>query len=304
MHDNTFHIAVRVSSSNTYQAPYTAAGLGDRIHLITVAWAYANAHSCSVVLNISSNGISVEKKQSFLEILKLFPEGKIGLKFHDYIGINEIHWHEYLERKGITAKTFYYGDHLGRFEKKYGFDISPYLRNFPKLNNLDIPRPQLILPDRFITVQWDASGSTRTLNLDIQLQIMRRYQKIGYESISVGGKSTHFSSNYPLANAAYAVSKAELHVGVDSGFMHLAFLYLDYSKIHIYANPNGYWSHHLFRAYENGCIQNFMHDKPSYLQKIRIKAVYDTQIINKIFFSHPMLLNFIRRFGKSFRAKN
>ena len=69
MHDNTFHIAVRVSSSNTYQAPYTAAGLGDRIHLITVAWAYANAHSCSVVLNISSNGMSVGKKQSFLEIL-------------------------------------------------------------------------------------------------------------------------------------------------------------------------------------------------------------------------------------------
>jgi len=302
--NNTFHIAVRVSSSNTYQAPYTAAGLGDRIHLITVAWAYANAHSCSVVLHISSNGMSVEKKQSFLEILKLFPEDKISLKFHDYIGVEELYWHEYLEKKGITAKTFYYGDHLGRFEKKYGFDVSPYLRDFPKLNNLDISRPQLILPNRFITVQWDASGSTRTLNLDLQLQITHKYQEMGYEPIILGGKSTNFSKNYPLANAAYAMSQAELHVGVDSGFMHLAFLYLDYSKIHIYANPNGYWAHHLFRAYENGCIQNFMYDKPSYLQKIRIKAIYDTQIINKIFFSRPMVLNFVRRFGKFFRAKN
>lgn len=302
--NNTFHIAVRVSSSNNHQAPYTVAGLGDRIHLITVAWAYANAHSCSVVLHISSNGMSIEKKRSFLEILELFPKGKISLKFHDYIGIDEQHWHGYLEKKGMTATTFYYGDHLGRFERKHGFDISPYLKNFPKLNYLDDSHPRLRLPERFITVQWDASGSTRTLSLDLQLRITHKYQQIGYEPLTLGGTSTNFSRDYPLVNAAYAMSQAKLHAGVDSGFMHLAFLYLDYSKIHIYANPNGYWSHHLFRAYENGCIQNFMYDKPSYLQKIRIKILYDTQIFNKIFFSHPMFLKFIGKFGKFFRAKN
>jgi hypothetical protein len=302
--NSNFHLAVRVSSVNNLQAPFTAPGLGDRIHLLTVAWAYANAHSCIVTLNLSSHCFSRDKQRSFLEILELFPAGKIKLNFHNYTGVDELKWHEYLGGKGIDAKTFFYGDHLGRFEKKTGFDVTPYLQSFPKLNNLIITKPNLVLPDKFITMQWDASGSSRTLNLDLQSHISRQYLEAGFQPLILGGKSTNFSKNFPLANAAYAMSKAELHVGVDSGFMHLAFLYMDFSKVHIYANSRGYWSHHLFRAYENGCVQNLMCNKPSCIQRIRIKALYNSQIMNKVLFSRPVLVDFIKKYFKIFKIIN
>jgi len=46
--------------------------------------------------------------------------------------------------------------------------------------------------------------------------------------------------------------KAEYHVGSDSGMMHLAQLYKRFEDIHIYSPVNGYTSHHLIRAINNG----------------------------------------------------
>jgi len=304
--NDILHIAARVSSSNEKKTAYTASGLGDRIHLLTLAWAYSNANSKPVLLHISSNGMNAEKQNSFFEILQLFPKGSINFVVHDYIGIDEICWLRYLEKKGINAKLFYYGDHLGRYEKKLGFDATPYLREFPKLKEPHDIKSKLRLPKRYITVQWDSTAQTRTLKPNLRNAIEDSYRQLGYVPITLGGMSTSYSKKKPLSHAAYAMSKAQLHIGVDSGFMHLAFLYLDFSKIHIYADANGFWAHHLFRAYENGCVQNLYHNNPNTIQRIRIKIMYDSQLMNKLLFSHPSILTFLRqlgRFTKYFRAR-
>ncbi len=74
---NEINLAAPVASIHEKDLPYTAAGLGDRIHLLTVAWAYATKMHCSVVMHISGNGVNELKLRSFQEILDLFPEGNI-----------------------------------------------------------------------------------------------------------------------------------------------------------------------------------------------------------------------------------
>ena len=58
--------------------------------------------------------------------------------------------------------------------------------------------------------------------------------------------------NTSLPHIAYAISKADYHVGCDSGMMHIAQLYKKYEDIHIYDREGSYLSHHLVRAKNNG----------------------------------------------------
>ena len=290
-------LAVRVSSVQDLNTPYTATGLGDRIHIMTIAWAFANASNSFVTMHISSNGMTAKKRQSFEEIIRLFPKERIALEIHSFEGTNEDEWLRYLLNKEIQAIPFYYGDHLGRHEKRLGVDISICLKEFPKLSNYSQPLPKLDFPMNFFTTQWDSTAPTRTLPDSSQVSILNKYREQGYEPVILGGKSLQVPMRDNLFAASAALSNAEMHVGVDSGFMHLAFLYLDYSKIHLYVDPKGYWAHHLFRAFDNGCIKNYYYIKPSILQTFRIKLLYDSQLMNRIVFSHPRIIHLLRKMG-------
>ena len=288
---------MRVSSVHEQNTPYTATGLGDRIHLMTIAWAYAKATNTFVTMHISSNAMTIKKRESFVEIINLFPKGIISIEIHPFIGTDEVKWLKYLSEKGIEAKPFHYGDHLGRYEKRVGIDISEFLKDFPKLSSSSKSLSELNLPTKFFTNQWDSTAATRTLSESTQLEILDKYREQGYEPVVLGGKSLQAPMRDNLSTASAVLSKADFHVGVDSGFMHLAFLYLDFSKIHLYIDPKGYWAHHLLRAFDNGCIQNYHYSKPSILQKFRIKLLYDSQIMNLIVFSHPRIVQSLRKIG-------
>jgi len=290
-------LAARVSSVYGLNIPYTATGLGDRIHLMTIAWAYANANNSFVTMHISSNGMTTKKRESFTEINNLFPKERIALEIHSFEGTNEDEWLKYLLDKGIEASPYYYGDHLGRREKRVGIDISVFLKDFPKLSNEPEPSIKFDLPTKFFTTQWDSNAPTRTLPDSAQVNILGKYRELGYETVVLGGKSLQAPMRDSLSAAAGALSKAEMHVGVDSGFMHLAFLYLEFSKIHLYIDPKGYWTHHLLRAFDNGCIRNFHYLQPSILQTFRIKLLYDSQLMNKLFFSKPTIMRNLTKIG-------
>jgi len=248
-------------------------------------------------MHISSNAMTAKKRESFEEIINLFPKEKIAITVHSFQGTDEDEWLNYLSEKGIEANPFYYGDHLGRYEKRVGIDISGYLRDFPKLSSRLQSLSEFNLPTKFFTTQWDSTAATRTLSDLAQAGILDKYREHGYHPVVLGGQSAQAPMRDSLAIASLALSKAEFHVGVDSGFMHLAFLFLDFSKIHLYVDPKGYWAHHLFRAFDNGCIQNYHYYKPSILQKIRIKLLYDSKLMNAIVFSHPRIVHSLKRLG-------
>jgi ADP-heptose:LPS heptosyltransferase len=103
----------------------------------------------------------------------------------------------------------------------------------------------MALPERFVTVQWDAGGPKRTLPLREREAIMARYPAC----VVVGGEAEG-DLRWSLKHIAYAMSRAEAHVGVDSAFLHLAQLYLPPERIHLYG-PS--LSLHAKRARVRGC---------------------------------------------------
>ena len=59
------------------------------------------------------------------------------------------------------------------------------------------------------------------------------------------------------------MSKADLHVGVDSGFMHLAKIVMPSNKIHIYTSnfTHQFISRHLQNLLDVGTVLNYSRDK-------------------------------------------
>jgi len=292
-------------SVNSPNVPFTAPGLGDRIHLLTVAWCYSQAKAKPVCLHLTADKYDSKKAASFAEILQLFPSGSIYVQAHEISGINEPEWITYLKNKGIDARLFSYNDHLGRFETREDLDISPLLKDIPKLKD-SIANTKLDLSDRYITTQWDSTAQTRTLGKDKIEKILENYQKLGYEIVVVGGQARTPELRNSLATIASVMSGAQLHVGVDSGFMHLALLLLQPSQIHLYNEPSGYWSHHLLRAQDLGCPINKFYKPINVWRKIRIWITYDSKFLfvasNKFPFIQRMIYG-SKSLQKLFKAK-
>lgn len=251
------HIALRAKSVRNPTRPFTTPGLGDRIHSLTAAWAYHKAHNIPVTIHLTKSkqvgGMYNNKTESWKELLLLFPEGSINIAYHAYEPKDEKDWIAYLKHKGFNAEIFWYKDHPGTYESREKLDISHYLKNIPLLEAAPV---EIKLPDKFITTQWDSSEKSRTLSQQSIDEVMAKYRKQGYEVITVGGKSTDKNLNMSLKHIAYAMSKASLHVGVDSAFMHMAFLYQPFDRIHLYNEPAGFYSHHFRRAIDNGVSLN------------------------------------------------
>jgi hypothetical protein len=57
--------------------------------------------------------------------------------------------------------------------------------------------------------------------------------------------------NDSIQAIGYAMAKADGHIGIDSGFLHMANLYHKPEDIHLYTT-GGYISHHFVRAKARG----------------------------------------------------
>lgn len=222
------HLAVRAYSLHS-ERPFTATGLGDRIHQLTCAWAYSQVHG-PTTLHIDQRklegGQFRNKPESWREILSLFPAGWLTLQTHAVYPVDEPDWLRHLKGVPVWGYSDFAGD---------GIDIVPYLCNIPLLQM----GTQFPLPERFGTQQWDATAPSR------------QFPPVAYDlpMITVGGEGREpYRSS--LREIAAAMTAAEFHAGVDSAFMHMAFLYLPPERIHLYTT--GAESHHLKRARANG----------------------------------------------------
>lgn len=254
------HIALRARSVRDPRRAFTTTGLGDRIHSVTIGWSYSKAHNTPVTLHLTKSkmegGQFNNKPESWKEILDLFPSGHVEIAPHNYEPLSENDWIKYLRDKSINADLMWHGDKPGPHETPGTLDVSQYLKNIPKLQ----PEQQDIeLPEKFITVQWDSSDSKRTLKPSQRQHVINQYKNQGYSVVTVGGESSSKELNWSLKHIAYAISKADLHVGVDSAFMHLAFLYKPFNCVHLYNEQDGFFSHHFRRAIDNGIKLNKYH---------------------------------------------
>lgn len=274
-------IMVPVESVRSPGTKYTAQGLGDRVHLITLGWVLSQKLECAVRLHLSQDHWAGKKRESFGEILKLFPTKNFELIFHDYSAQNNQDFRRYLLSINIDAQDFFYGDFPGWNESKIGIDVSRYLYAIPLLHP-----PIASGVSSYITCQWDSTGSQRKISKEEISEIVNAYKRDGYSVITVGGSALEPKYRDSLSSIAKLISGAEFHVGVDSGFMHLAQLYLPPERIHVYSKFGRYWSHHLFRGLKNGMILNANGKKMSWFE-LRYSALrYNSPVLMK--FKHSI----------------
>lgn len=284
------HLAIRSRSVGDPKKPFTAPGLGDRVHILTTGWCYSQQHKTPVTLHLTSDKWDKNKPESFLEIQNLFPLNTVLMQVHPVQMLTETDWLKYLASNGITAELFSYMDHLGWYESREKLDISNYLKKIPLLH-AEKKLGSYSFPSKFITSQWDSSGSLRRISESARLQILSGYLQDGYQVITIGGESTCFELKTSLDHIAYAISQAEFHVGVDSGFFHLAQLYKPSEKIHLYKEPRSMWSHHALRAYDNGIQINLHYKKMNFFDKLHKYVLYDNRIVVKLFKKSRVLNN-------------
>lgn len=246
------HLAIAARSVNCLQ-PYTTAGLGDRIHSVTLGWVYGHGEPVTVHLTRPkwTGGQFGNKPESWAEIVGLFPTGSVQVCQHDVAPATEREWLPYLRERGFDVRPYCYGDYPGPRETIAPLDISRYLRRIPHLTATS----EMDLPERFVTVQWDAGGPSRRLSPRDQQRVIDRFAAEGYAARVVGGEATDERLRWSLKCISGVMSRATFHVGVDSAFMHLALLYMEPERIHIYsraAKP----SHHVLRAVDMGSSLN------------------------------------------------
>jgi hypothetical protein len=274
-------IMVPVESVRSPGTKYTAQGLGDRLHLITLGWVLSEKLKGSVRLHLSRDHWLGKKRESFHEILELFPTRNIELIFHGYSAQDNQDFRRYLLSINIGPQDFFYGDFPGWNESRVGIDVSKYLSPIPLLQ-----RPIESGVSSYITCQWDSTGSQRKLSEDEISKIVDGYKRDGFSVITVGGSALERKYRDSLSSIAKLISGAEFHIGVDSGFMHLAQLYLPPERIHVYSKFGRYWSHHLFRGLKNGIILNAKGKKMSWFELRYAELRYNSPRLMK--FKHSI----------------
>ena len=249
------HFALRSKSIRKGNRPFTTPGLGDRVHSALMAYQYSKETNEPVTIHLTDDKWSIaggvvsdKKPKSWNEIIDLFPKGTLHLKNHPVENLPEEQWLDYLREDGYDAETYHYSDVMKMHPNDYviGIDAYKLLRKAPLLKSKDLSH-KIKLPKKYVTVQFDTTDAGRTFSPLIQQGIFNQYEDEGYKLIPLTGSMSLEDIGYYLANASY-------HVGVDSGMLHMAQLYLPFNKLRIY--NNGYVSHHLIRAVNNGAILN------------------------------------------------
>ena len=109
----------------------------------------------------------------------------------------------------------------------------------------------LVKNSKFITAQWDTTDPGRSIpEAEINI-IENRYKEQGYEIVRVGGEASIPDMNDSIQAIGYAMAKADGHIGIDSGFLHMANLYHKAEDIHLYTT-GGYISQSFVRAKARG----------------------------------------------------
>ena len=114
-------------STRSLGLKYTAQGLGDRVHLVSLCYEISKTQSEIVTLHLAMNHLGGKKRDSFLEILNLFPNSLVKLRFHESDFQTTTEWKNYLTQEGILALSFEYRDHPGWLEKPSDIDASSFL---------------------------------------------------------------------------------------------------------------------------------------------------------------------------------
>ena len=152
--------------------------LGDRIDYINYCNTISKLENCEVC--ISPNSIFKDKE----EILKLFNNPK--LSFGD---MN-------CKRKIICTP-----EHMNQIYSK--------IDDWFKISNLKDPRETLPnLPEKYITMQWDAAQKYRIIDNVRKEKIIKTYKQMGYETITVGGES-------PIPKIILPTNNIHLYVNTD-----------------------------------------------------------------------------------------
>lgn len=281
------HIFPPIMSTRSLGMKFTAQGLGDRFHLVSLAYQISRMENTLTTLHLAKNHSHDHKFDSFNEICRLFPSGYILLEFHPFeFGENQS-WIDYLRSKHSEAKLIGYKDHTGWLETNFDFDASLRLKSrfliSPTCAHF------LNLPEKYVAYQWDSTGIDRQLEESKIVEIEEAYFNLGYEKIVVGGKSQIATLRNCLACASKAIYMANFFVGVDSGFMHVALQVLPPSRIHLYTSVNRFWSHHLFRALDSGVQINFFGRPIGFLQLTFLRLRYDSPRVRKIIHSLKIL---------------
>jgi ADP-heptose:LPS heptosyltransferase len=224
-----------------------------------------------VRLHLSADKASHKKRVSFEEVISLFDNRKFDVEFHEVYPTSNMEFQEFLQDKGIDAQAFYYKDHPGWREKFIGVEVSGYLREIPLIRP-----PVSETQSKVITSQWDTTGQKRKFSQSEINLILEKYKEQGYQVITVGGEAKEERYRESLWEVGRLMSRSAFHVGVDSGFMHLAQLFLPPERIHVYSKPTNYWAHHLFRGIENGMSLNINFKKLSTFEFQKVAWRYDS----------------------------
>ena len=176
--------------------------LGDRIDFLLLA------HMLSVVKNEKVNVTNDIKDAQFL---------KDNLFSFGYVQVSS-------ENKGekIVSNSSLY------------FTISKQINVIPINTNVNL-QTNIDLPKKYVTAQWDAAQLYRRVDrwdskrID---NIENWYKNKGYEVIRIGGEGDYGN----LEDIIPIISKAEYHIGADSGMAHVAKMLLPTQNIHLYIN--------------------------------------------------------------------
>ena len=226
--------------------PFTCPGLGDRVHSVLLAHQYAKGEPVTIHVTDDkwsiAGGVKSDKKpKSWREIIELFPS-EIQIENHDVENLKEEVWLDYLFQKGYDAETYHYGDVLDMHPNDFsdiGMDVSELLKELPELDKQE--------KSKMICCHFDTTDLGRQIPPMTQEMIINKYRAEGYAVVTLSGKLS-------LKQCAHFLARSEYFVGIDSGMLHMAMLYLPYEKLRIY--NKGYRSHHLVRAVANGSELN------------------------------------------------
>lgn len=219
-------------------------GLGDRIVPVRIAYEHSLAMGAPVRLHLTSimvggvdrwSPLQAPRIGSWESILALFPAGHVELVVHHIRPPGSREWVEWLRGRGIPAETWHLGDTLGLLPEDYkiGIDASPYLRASPLLPAPE-DAPGLALPGgAYVTMQPSGSVAENRCTDAERAGLIGRYRARGYEVVLVGHEAEHPLLAESLRHVVYAQSRAALHVGADSGPMHLASLFLPYERLRL-----------------------------------------------------------------------
>ena len=222
------HVVMRYMSTRIKNLPYGCPGFGDIVHSCLLTYNYGQHYGKPATLHIAPHQYNKMKPQTWKQVMDLFPQGQLYLKIHKFYEESDEAFLQHVLQQYPSAKLHYYEKYPGKLQNvlQPSFFVDEYQRSFPQL------KPECYDP---ILI------------------------KQGYKIINVGGQARHPAlMTAPLAG--YTMSRARAHLGVDSGYMHFAQMFLKPSDIYIYTNRTiDKWEHHLKMFRDNGVHINEYH---------------------------------------------